>query len=291
MADTLAGTGDNRNVTFALIILQRRLASSIRAIHRSLENRRDRLAALRDLVGADPDLLEEARRGEGVLDELSEDAPELERWEAEERALRLTLARNLDELEAEIAILTDLAAQALAVEEAGPERKLDELRRVIQEIDLVRTGEKLLIFTEAKDTLDYLAENLKGWGLSVTSIDGTMAPTERYRAEQEFRDPGGAQVMVATEAAGEGINLQFCHLMINYDLPWNPTAWSSAWGVSIATGSATRSTSTTWWPLAPARAWCCMRCSISWSVCGKGWDRTGSSTWWTNFWRGHRWRL
>jgi superfamily II DNA or RNA helicase len=212
---------DNRNVTFALIILQRRLASSVRAIRRSLEHRRDRLAALRDLVRADPNLLEEARRAEGLPDELDEDTPEMERWEAEERALRLTLARNLDELEAEIAILAGLTAQALAVEEAGPERKLDELRCVIQEIDLFRSGEKLLIFTEAKDTLDYLVEHLTGWGLSVTSIDGTMPPPARYRAEGEFRDD--AQVMVATEAAGEGINLQFCHLMINYDLPWNPT--------------------------------------------------------------------
>jgi superfamily II DNA or RNA helicase len=214
---------NNRNVTFALIILQRRLASSIRAIRRSLENRRDRLAALRDMVRADPELLEEARRADGLPDELDEDVPEMERWEAEERALRLTLARNLDELEAEIVILADLAAQALAVEETGPERKLDELREVVEDIDLFRTGEKLLVFTEAKDTLDYLAENLTEWGLSVTTIDGTMAPPERYRSEQVFRDPEGAQVMVATEAAGEGINLQFCHLMINYDLPWNPT--------------------------------------------------------------------
>ncbi len=214
---------DNRNVTFALIILQRRLASSIRAIRRSLENRRDRLTVLRDEVRANPNLLEAARRGEPPPDGLSEDAPERERWEAEERALRFTVARNMDELEAEIAILTDLAAQALAVEESGPELKLDELRRVVEEIELLRSGEKLLIFTEAKDTLDYLVENLTGWGLSVNHIDGSMAPPERRRAELVFRDPEGAQVMVATEAAGEGINLQFCHLMINYDLPWNPT--------------------------------------------------------------------
>ncbi|MBU0495555.1 MAG: DEAD/DEAH box helicase, partial [Chloroflexi bacterium] len=212
---------DNRNVTFALIVLQRRLASSIRAIQRSLENRRDRLATLRDEVQANPDLLAAARRGDPAPDELSEDAPEQERWEAEERALRFTVARNLGELEAEIAILSSLAAQAQAVEERGPERKLDELRQVIANIDLFHSGEKLLIFTEAKDTLDYLAENLVDWGLTVTSIDGTMAPPERYRAEQTFHD--AVQVMVATEAAGEGINLQFCHLMINYDLPWTPT--------------------------------------------------------------------
>jgi superfamily II DNA or RNA helicase len=212
---------DNHNVTFALIVLQRRLASSVRAIRRSLEHRRDRLAALRDLVRADPGLLEAARRGADSPEELSEDAPEMERWEAEERALRYTLVRNLDELEAEIAILSDLAAQAQAVEDSGPERKLDELERVIQEIDLFRSGEKLLIFTEAKDTLDYLVEALTAWGLSVTTIDGTMTPPERYRAEQAFK--AEKQVMVATEAAGEGINLQFCHLMLNYDLPWNPT--------------------------------------------------------------------
>ena len=213
---------DNRNVTFALIVLQRRLASSVRAIRRSLEHRRDRLQALCDEVQGNPSLLEAARRGEAP-DELSEDAPEMERWEAEERALRYTVARNLDELEAEIAILNTLAEQAQAVEDAGPERKLDELRRVMEQRDVLHTGEKLLIFTEAKDTLDYLVENLQRWSLRVTHIDGTMAPPERYRAEEHFHDSDGAQVMVATEAAGEGINLQFCHLMLNYDLPWNPT--------------------------------------------------------------------
>ncbi|MFW6097604.1 MAG: helicase-related protein [Chloroflexota bacterium] len=212
---------ENRNVTFALIILQRRLASSVRAIRRSLENRRDRLSTLRDEVRANPQLLEAARRGATSLADLPEDAPEQARWEAEEEALRLTVARNMDELEAEIAILQDLAQQALRVEEAGPERKLSELRRVMEQIDLFQSGEKLLIFTEAKDTLDYLLENLRSWGLTVNAIHGNMTPAERYQAEQEFA--GDIQVMVATEAAGEGINLQFCHLMINYDLPWNPT--------------------------------------------------------------------
>ena len=226
---------DNRNVTFALIVLQRRLASSVRAVRRSLENRRDRLTSLCDLVRADPELLEAARSGNSSQRPSDngewEDLPEQERWQAEEQALRFTVARNLEELEAEVAILDRLARQALAVEDNGPERKLDELRRVMERDGLLRSvgttsageREKLLIFTEAKDTLDYLCENLVEWGLSVISIDGTMAPPERYRAEQHFRDPNGAQVMVATEAAGEGINLQFCHLMINYDLPWNPT--------------------------------------------------------------------
>ena len=108
---------------------------------------------------------------------------------------------------------------ALTNDRGRAERCVDE---VLERIDLFRSGEKLLIFTEAKDTLDYLAENLAAWGLRVNHIDGSMAPAERRAAELAFRDPAGAQVMVATEAAGEGINLQFCHLMINYDLPWNP---------------------------------------------------------------------
>jgi superfamily II DNA or RNA helicase len=214
---------DNRNVSFALIILQRRLASSVRAIRCSLENRRDRLAGLRDEVRANPQLLEAARRGESPWGALPEDAPESARWEAEARALRYTVARNLDELEAEIQQVDALARQALTVEQTGPERKLDELRRVMEELDVFHSGEKLLVFTEAKDTLDYLLEHLGTWGLAVTHIDGSMPPPARYAAEEHFRDPQGAQVMVATEAAGEGINLQFCHLMINYDLPWNPT--------------------------------------------------------------------
>ena len=213
----------NRNVSFALIILQRRLASSVRAIRCSLENRRNRLTALRDEVLANPELLEAARRGESPLDTLPADAPEAERWEAEERALRYTVARNLDELEAEIRAVTALAQQALAVEESGPERKLDELRQVMEELDIFHSDEKLLIFTEAKDTLDYLLDYLNSWGLTVTHIDGSMPLPARYAAEEHFHDPEGAQVLVATEAAGEGINLQFCHLMINYDLPWNPT--------------------------------------------------------------------
>jgi len=210
---------DNRNVTFALIILQRRLASSVRAIRCSLENRRDRLSLLRDEVRANPQWLEAARQG-ADWEEVPEDAPEAEVWEAEERALRYTVARNLDELEAEIAVLETLARRAWQVEDRGPERKLGELRRVLERIDVFRTGEKLLIFTEAKDTLDYLMEHLEAWKLTVTHIDGSMTPPERYQAEQDFETVH--QVMVATEAAGEGINLQFCHLMINYDLPWNP---------------------------------------------------------------------
>lgn len=216
---------DNRNVQLALIVLQRRLASSLRAIRKSLENRRNKLRELQRLGRL---LLEKPK--ELRLEDL-EDLPEVERWRIEDEAVaRFTMARDLRELAREIEELDRLLVLARRAEAAGTERKLEELRRVMQEENLFHTDEKLLIFTEAKDTLDYLVEKLQSWGFRVTQIHGGMrqgdrsTPGTRLYAEQEFRDPQGAQVMVATEAAGEGINLQHrCHLMVNYDIPWNPT--------------------------------------------------------------------
>ncbi len=212
---------ENRNVTFALIVLQRRLASSVRAIRRSLEDRHSRLVTLRDDVLRDPALLEAAHGGRLEIpedDDLSED----ERWELEQNALRFTVARNMDELNHEIEQLNELIQVAVQAESQQPERKLTELQGVMRELNLRQTGDKLLIFTEAKDTLDYLVENLRAWNFNVVTIHGEMKPEKRVEAEQTFRSDD-VQVMVATEAAGEGINLQFCHLMVNYDLPWNPT--------------------------------------------------------------------
>ncbi len=229
-----------------------------------------------------PSLLEAARRGEAP-EELSGARRKMERWEAEART-RYTVARNLDELESEIAILNALAEQAQAVEDAGPERKLDELRRVMEQRDVLHTGEKLLIFTEAKDTLDYLVENLQRWSLRVTHIDGTMAPPERYRAEEHFHDPDGAQVMVATEAAGEGINLQFCHLMLNYDLPWNPTRLEQRMGRIHRYGQRYEAyiynlvaTST--------RGDGVARVARQAGADAEDWGRIGCSMWWINSWK------
>lgn len=206
-----------RNVGFAMTVLQRRLTSSIYAIHRSLKARHSRLTRLREeavnvsiLSSFDPDLPEN-------LDDLSEE----EVWQIEEELLeKLTLARNLPELDAEISALKKLVEQSEFHLRLNQERKLEELKRVMSQLLVNSNGERLLIFTEHKDTLDYLKGKISEWGYSVTSIDGSMALEERIAAEREFRD--AAQVMVATEAAGEGINLQFCHLMVNYDLPWNP---------------------------------------------------------------------
>jgi superfamily II DNA or RNA helicase len=213
---------ENRNVTFALIVLQRRLASSVRAIRRSLENRHARLVELRDDILGDPKLLEVARRDRIDLPDSDEDLTEDERWQLEQNALRFTVARNIDELNHEITQLEELVALAVQAEAQQPERKLRELQGVMHELGVQNSGEKLLIFTEAKDTLDYLVENLQLWGFTIITIHGEMQQPEREAAEAIFKSEK-AQVMVATEAAGEGINLQFCHLMVNYDVPWNPT--------------------------------------------------------------------
>jgi superfamily II DNA or RNA helicase len=205
---------EKRNVAFALLILQRRLASSVRAVRRSLERRRERLQQLLKLG----QWLSE--RGD-VDEEVLEDAPETERLRQEEELLeRLTAAETREELQAEIELLDQLIQLARTAERREIETKLQQLQAVMADQRIQSTGEKLLIFTESRDTLDYLAEKLQGWGYSVVTLHGGMNLDERIRAEHTFRDR--AQIMVSTEAGGEGINLQFCALMVNYDIPWNP---------------------------------------------------------------------
>ncbi len=204
---------EKRNVAFALTILQRRLASSVRAVRKSLERRYNRLSELYEKVQLLSDI--------GYDEDYLEDLEEKERWEKEEELLeKLTSAETLEELKDEIAKIEELVALAKEVEKKEIETKLNELKRVIDDEKLQQTGTKLLIFTESKDTLDYLVEKLKKWGFSVVSIHGGMNLDARIKAEADFRN--WAQIMVSTEAGGEGINLQFCWLMVNYDIPWNP---------------------------------------------------------------------
>jgi len=218
--------GDKRKnaIGFALIVLQRRLASSLRAIRKSLERRRDKLRE--HLINWDSYVKQIREERDLSIDEIEEfeDAPEKERWEREEKLLSLTTAQTKDELEAEIRELERLYDLAVHVERSGTERKLNEVKRVLFEVEEIRTtNEKLLIFTEYKDTADYLAEKVQQWGFSITSIDGSMDMEQRKKAMEEFNF-GDKQIMIATEAAGEGINLQQkCALMVNYDIPWNPT--------------------------------------------------------------------
>ncbi|MDW8052827.1 MAG: helicase-related protein [Armatimonadota bacterium] len=210
--------GDNRNTAFALILLQRRFASSIYAARKSLERRKQRLEKLLDMG------VRFTEEGQALLfsdwDELDE-MEEQERLQIEEAMLeKLTNARTLDELRAEIATLDHLVRLAREAERQDIETKFRELTEVLTELQLRETGEKLVVFTESRDTLDYLVSKLRRMGFSVTALHGGMGMDERIRAEHEFRHQ--TQVMVSTEAGGEGINLQFCSLMINYDIPWNP---------------------------------------------------------------------
>lgn len=205
---------EKRNVAFALTILQRRLASSVRAVRKSLERRCRRLEELYEKG----QFLQEIAYTEEYLEDLEES----QRWQKEEELLeKLTSAETLDELKVEIEKLKELVYLAREVEKQEIETKLNRLKEVIENERIKETGTRILIFTESRDTLEYLAEKIgKKWGYHITTIHGGMNMDDRIRAEHEFKNK--AQVMIATEAAGEGINLQFCWLMVNYDIPWNP---------------------------------------------------------------------
>jgi len=145
---------------------------------------------------------------------------EEERWKEEGLWETLSVAENKQELDSEINTLEKLIEQAKAIIQKESEVKLSTLKKTMEDLNSKFPSTKILIFTESKDTLDYLEKKIRSWGYSVNVIHGSMSLEEKVEAERIFKNE--TQVMVATEAAGEGINLQFCNLMINYDLPWNP---------------------------------------------------------------------
>jgi superfamily II DNA or RNA helicase len=215
-------TARGRALGFTMAMLQRRFASSIYAVRRSLERMRDK----RQRILEDP----EAYRQEQINKKLPEDFEDLTETEQQKIIGDLEgVVASVDPiaLKREILQLNELIIQALSLEKREIESKLVKLKEVItQEGIFADPKMKMLVFSEHKDTLDYLVGKLKEWGLSVTQIHGGMkigdrdTPNTRIYSEREFRED--CQVLVATEAAGEGINLQFCWFMINYDIPWNP---------------------------------------------------------------------
>jgi len=235
-----AAQGDDprsRAVGFLMSLYQRRLASSTHAMRHSLENRARRLEEglkrARELSLIAPPDLPAALCGSaaqaGLPDpEEIEEMEESERERLEEMLDAITLAGNADQIQEEIEDLKRLEEQAKGVEKSGAEAKLSRLKELMQQEGFFdHPKERLLIFTEFKDTLYYLIDCLKEWGFQVGSIHGGMKPGSRdetgtrLHAEQQFKD-GDIQILVATEAAGEGINLQCCHILFNYDIPWNP---------------------------------------------------------------------
>jgi len=210
-------TDKRRNVAFALLILQRRMASSTYALLRSLERRKERLE---DLL-KEPELPKETLTLD--LEEI-EDYEEESRWEQENKWETLSIAENRKELKKEIASLEKMQQMAKEILKEECEVKLAELKKAIAEgmkkIREMKGNEKILVFTESRDTMEYLVKRIRSWGYTVNFIHGGMKLEDRIEAEKIFKNK--TQILVATEAAGEGINLQFCHLMINYDIPWNP---------------------------------------------------------------------
>lgn len=252
-ADNLDGQKKN-NVGFALTMLQRRLASSPEAIYQSLKRRRkrleDRLAETKLMVRG------EAVRNNGVaetvgeysvkrnidlpenFDELDEDlsAEEYELY-AEQVVDQASAAETIPELEAEILILKDLEHQALTVVQSGNDKKWEELSCLLQEKPEMFTESgsrrKLIIFTEHKDTLNYLVARIGGMlgnTNAVRTIYGGTNRDERRKVQEEFRNDPEVIVLIATDAAGEGVNLQNANLMVNYDLPWNPNRLEQRFG-------------------------------------------------------------
>ncbi len=245
-ADRVGDDKKRMSVGFALQILQRRLASSPAAIHRSLQRRRERLEArLREerllRTGADAGAILRAQAASLPSynpDDIDE-APGDEIEDVEERiADQATNARTIAELETEIVTLTTLEGQALAVRRSGQDTKWRELDSILEHPLMFdpATGSrrKLLIFTEPKDTLEYLAEKIRvrlGKPEAVAIIHGGVAREARKGAIAAFNDDPEVRVLIANDAAGEGVNLQRgAHLMVNYDLPWNPNRLEQRFG-------------------------------------------------------------
>ncbi|MBN1382692.1 MAG: DUF3883 domain-containing protein [Deltaproteobacteria bacterium] len=257
--DKRAGT-----VGFALTILQRRLASSPEAIYQSLRRRRERLEnRLREMEilrrggQTSPFLLTDTVLNADDVEDL-EDAPDNEVATVEEEILdQATAARTIVELRAEIETLKGLELLALSVRRSGTDTKWRELSTLLGEIFTTKAiagsvaepvtpygaGEiprpkpslrqKLVIFTEHRDTLNYLENciaTLLGRTDSVVVIHGGMGREDRMKVQESFKHDPDVQVLLATDAAGEGINLQRAHLMVNYDLPWNPNRIEQRFG-------------------------------------------------------------
>ena len=246
-ADRLEG-GASNVVGFALTSLQRRLASSPEAIYRSIQRRRERL---------EKRLQEEKthqRGAESLIDmtqihsasiyDDDDDLPAEEAEAIEEEVVdRASAARTIAELQAEIRTLQRLENLAQVVRRSNTDRKWEELSSLLQGrsdasastqlFDRQGVRRKLIIFTEYRDTLSYLSDRIQtliGRPEAVVTIHGGIGREDRRKIQEKFVHDPNVLILVATDAAGEGINLQRAHLMVNYDLPWNPNRVEQRFG-------------------------------------------------------------
>lgn len=234
--DRFEGAARSSNQSIDVSDVMRRLASSPEAIYQSLHRRRERLEHI----------LAEEKLGKPdtgtqftIEDDFDEDdfsADELEQTE-ENVTDRASAASTIREMEAEISTLKRLEQMANAVRVSGVDRKWDELSKLLQDDSKMFAAdgqrEKLIIFTEHRDTLRYLTDKIRtlfGHDDAVVTIHGGIVRDERRKVEELFKQDPEVRILIATDAAGEGINLQRAHLMINYDLPWNPNRLEQRFG-------------------------------------------------------------
>ncbi len=227
----LAGQYNRMAAQMAMMVLQRRLASSTFALLESLIRREAKLQTTLRELRAGQLSAERLERSQAELTDIDISDTELDdeeviidgQGEAEaidERLASATTARSITDLETEISYVQRLTELARAVYNLRAESKFEKLREALE----AYPDEKVLIFTEHRDTLNFVIGRLEALGFAgrIAQIHGGMRYSEREEQVAFFRDPNGAQYLVATDAAGEGINLQFCWLMVNYDIPWNP---------------------------------------------------------------------
>ena len=230
-------TGNQEAAKLVMGVFQRRLVSSTWALLKSFERRAAKVRQLIDDLEAGRLDFRGLRRAQSALnakhpadyfdqhdasEDLDADSLREQNEDYEDAVLGAVVAVTVEELREEIQTLNDLSARARRLIESGHESKFERLRAVLE--DPAQADEKWLVFSEHRDTVDYLVERLEGLGYAglVASIHGGMTWDVREGQIERFRDPAGARFLVATDAAGEGINLQFCRLMVNYDIPWNP---------------------------------------------------------------------
>ncbi|GAA1875908.1 helicase-related protein [Myceligenerans crystallogenes] len=244
-ADRLTNDKKRRNtVGFALQVLQRRLASSPEAILRSLERRRDRLRKrITDMEGFGPAAVVVPQDVDRTWDDDDIDSRLADMDAAETESIEsavldaATAAQTVAELREEIAVLETLVGRAMQVRRSGADRKWTELGRILtdQKVTAASDGtvRKIIVFTEHRDTLNYLHQrigDLLGDPDAVVTIHGAVSRVERRARTERFTQDRHVRVLVATDAAGEGLNLQRAHLMVNYDLPWNPNKIEQRFG-------------------------------------------------------------
>lgn len=239
-ADKLENNGRKGTVGFALTVLQRRLASSPEAIYQSIKRRRERLEK-RYQEEQENKFNRESVWNVATLDwnEFDEDDIPMEEREIAEQEVvdQATASKTIAELQLEIDRLKELEDLARRVRFSNTDKKWEELSKLLQNqtelFDASGYRRKLVIFTEHRDTLNYLADKigtLLGRVEAVVAIHGGLRREERKKAEEAFKQDPEVQILLATDAAGEGINLQRSHLMVNYDLPWNPNRLEQRFG-------------------------------------------------------------